>query len=128
MSRGADAIPCEGNELDNVNIAIYVKMSLPDCDQLRRDYLQYMGSNIESFCPIHQFPCTTCPLGGGKVCGNRENNSACTKQQLAIVLFVHARHIYVILALECQFQVQKQMKLIIFDVVIVCQQMRMPVT
>ena len=79
VSRGKDAIPVEEEEMQNVNIAIYVKRYLPDCDQLRKDYLHYMGSNVESFCPIHQFPLTTCVLGRGKKCSNILDGNCCVK-------------------------------------------------
>jgi hypothetical protein len=56
------------DELSNLNMAMYCKKSLPDCNTLRKEYMEFMGSNVDSFCSIHQFPLITCPLGGGKKC------------------------------------------------------------
>ena len=86
VSRGRDAIPVEVETLqnieeavENIEIVIYVERKSAKVEEMRKLYMRYMGGNIESYCPVHKFPLTTCPQRSGNFCCNIVNNERCRR-------------------------------------------------
>ena len=80
LSRGKMSVPMEVDHFGGVDIAIWVRRTLPDGDTLRSDYLKFMDSNVDSKCPIHHFPLVSCPLGTGNKCvALSKSNARCGK-------------------------------------------------
>ena len=80
MTRGGNASPVEVRNFQNVDVAVWVRRTLPDGDVLHSQYLKYMDSNIDSKCPIHHFPLVSCPLGSGNKCvSSAKGNARCGK-------------------------------------------------
>ena len=79
FSRGKDAVPVQHEVMSHVDIAVYLKTTRRSTDEMKEHYMQYMGANIDSYCPVHKLALTTCPLGRGNYCCNKTGDTQCHK-------------------------------------------------
>lgn len=84
FGRGCDAVYSK-RELFEANIIIYeIKTSdQSNCSnkELKKQYMEYMGSNVTQKCILHHLPMSTMAVGNGYTCCNvlQENNKRCKR-------------------------------------------------
>ena len=68
LERGKEPFKCNDPDLDFCDILVYVKVHDSDSINLKRDYLQYMGGQVDATCPKHQYPLTLCAVRTAPKC------------------------------------------------------------